>query len=311
MGLILNRHIRDSSLFRALSNSRLKWIAVALLIVLIDLTINLVLLALRPSMFLQIPPEPVNLALSSVSARAPTSTPYQPLSPTSTVLAPMVSASLEVVASPATSTPNPEPSHDFYSIDFHPGAASIKLLLYPPTAQVNHGQAIAITVNPSRNCPYEEGRACVRAFRTAAGGNVIFVSVHSGVDGEAEAYRRAIEGLGLNQAGFALRRIRNNMASLASAAVQIKQEERLVEGLQLAAAGRVPPRLIQDYFHNPVEQALAIAATANPELKDFVNPTGTILVFETCGWTVPGEAWAPGVTSVSSSVYIGVIQLAP
>jgi hypothetical protein len=115
----------------------------------------------------------------------------------------------------------------------------------------------------------------------------------------------------LNQAGFALRRIRNNMASLASAAVQIKQGEQLIGGLQLAAAGRVPPRLVQDYFQNPVEQALAIAATANPELKDFVNSAGSILVFETCGWTVPGEAWAPGVTSVSSSVYIGVIQLAP
>lgn len=305
MGLILNRRMRDSSVFRVFCDTRFKWIAVALLIVLIDLTINLVLLVLRPSMFLQIPPEPVDLALTPVSAHALTSTPYQPLSPTNTLLAP------EVVTSPVTSTPNPVPSHDFYSIDFHPGAAGIKLLLYPPTDQVNHNQSIAITVSPSRNCPYEGGRACVRAFRTAGGGNVIFVSVHSGVDGEAEAYRRAIEGLGVNQAGFSLKKIRNNMASLTGAAVQIKQGERLVGGLQLAAAGRVPPGLIQDYFHNPVEQALAIAATANPQLKDFVNPAGSILVFETCGWTVPGEAWAPGVTIVSSSVYIGVIQLAP
>jgi hypothetical protein len=115
----------------------------------------------------------------------------------------------------------------------------------------------------------------------------------------------------VNQAGFSLKKIHNNLASLAGAAVQIQQGERLVDGLQLAATGRVPPRLIQDYFHNPVEQALAIAATANPELEDFVNSAGTILVFETCGWAVPGEAWAPGVTSLSSSVYIGVIQLAP
>ena len=300
-----SRRMRETSLSPVLSNTILKWIAVALLIVLIVLAFNLVLFALRPSLFLQIPPEPLDLASISISAFTLTSTPYQPLSPTNP------SPALGYATTPVTSTPNPEPSFDFYRIDFHPGAEGIKLRITPPTDQVNHRQPIAITVNPSRNCPYQEGRACVRAYRTAGGGNVIFVSVHSGVDGEAEAYRRALEGLGLDQAGFSLKKIHNNLSSLAGAAVQIKQGERLVDGLQLAAAGRVPPRLIQDYFRNPVEKALSIAATANPELEEFVNSAGTILVFETCGWTVPGEAWAPGVTNVSSSVYIGVIQLTP
>jgi hypothetical protein len=73
----------------------------------------------------------------------------------------------------------------------------------------------------------------------------------------------------------------------------------------------VPARLLQQYFHSPVEQALSVAAEANPELAAFVNPAGPILVFETCGWMAPGEAWAPGVTSASGSVYVGVIELAP
>ncbi len=303
--LMLNRQRRIPSVLWTLSKTRLKWIAVALLIFLIVLTINLVLLSLWPNLFLQDPPERVDLASRPVSARSLTSTPYQPLSPTSTPLAP------GYAASPATRTPNSEPFHEFYSIDFHPGAAEIKLLLIPPTDQINHSRPIVITVNPSRKCPYEDGRACVKAFRTASGGNVIFVSVHSGVDGEAEAYRRAIEGLGVNQAGFSLKKIYTNLANLVGSAVLIKQGERSVDGLKLSAAGRVPPRLFQDYFNHPVEQALAIATKVNPELEDFVDPAGTILVFETCGWSVPGEAWAPGVTSVSSSVYIGVIQLAP
>lgn len=305
MGLIFKGRMQNFFVVQALSNNRRKWIAAALLILLIDLTINLALLALQPGLFLQIPPEPVDLSSNTVSARLLTSTPFQPLSATNSILAP------EVVTSPADSTPSPVPSHDFYSINFHPGAASIHLQLKPPTDQVNNHQPIVMTVNPGRNCPYEEGRACVRAFRTAAGGNVIFVSVHSGVDGEAEAYRRAIEGLGVNQAGFSLKKIRTNLASLTGAAVQIKQGEHLIIDLQLAATGRVPSRLVQDYFQNPVEQALSIAAKVNPQLEHFVNSEETILVFETCGWSVPGEAWAPGVTNVSSSVYIGVIQLAP
>jgi hypothetical protein len=276
-----------------------------LLIVLIISAVNLVLLALRPSLFLLIPPEPVDLAAIPVSARSLTSTPYQPLPPTSTALAPANTAL------PATSTPIPGPTFDFYSIAFDPGSAGIKLLIDLPSDQVNHSQPIVIAINPSRKCPYEDGRACVSAFRTTEGGNVIFVSVHSGVDGQAEAFRRAIEGLGVNRAGFSLKKIRSNLAEMAGAAVQIQQGERLIDGLQLAAVGRVPSKLIQDYFHNPVEQALVIAATVNPELENFANSSGTLLVFETCGWTVPGEAWAPGVTSFSSSVYIGVIQLAP
>lgn len=297
--------MRVSSLFQVLSDARLKWIAFALLVVLIVSVINLALLALRPSLFLLIPPEPVDLAAMPVSARSLTSTPYQPLPPTATALAP------GHTALPPTSTPFPGATYDFYNIAFHPGSSGIKLLIDPPNDQVNRSQPIVITINPSRKCPYEDGRACVSAFRTAKGGNVIFVSVHSGVGGQAEAFRRAIEGLGVNRAGFSLKKIRSNLAGIAGAAVQIQQGERLVDGLQLAAIGRVPPNLIQDYFHSPVEQALAIAATANPGLEDFTNSAGTFLVFETCGWTVPGEAWAPGVTSFSSSVYVGVIQLAP
>ena len=297
--------MRDSPLFNALLNSRFKWIAVALLVLLIDLLINLLLLAARPGLFLRLTPEPVEWSAAALSARASTSTPYQPLLPTLTQPAP------NGAYSPVRSIPLPGPSTDFYGIDFHPGAAGIKLILRPQTDQVNQGKPIVITVNPGRSCPYDEHRACVSTYGPSKGGNVIFVSVHSGVEGEAEAYRRAVEGLGVEQAGFSLKQIRSSLASLEGASVQIKQGERVVGGFRLAAAGRVPPRLIRDYFHNPLEQALALAATVNPNLQSYTNPAGPILVFETCGWVVPGEPWAPGVTSTTGSVYVGVIQLAP
>jgi hypothetical protein len=297
--------MRAPYIIQVSSDVRFKWIAVALLMVLIITALNLVLLSLHPGLFLLIPPEPVNPVSAPVSARSLTSTPYQPLPPTSTALA------SRMTAIPATRTPIPGPTYDFFNIAFDPGSADIKLLITPPTNQVNHRKPIVVAIHPSRKCPYETGRACVKAFRTEEGGNVIFVSVHSGVDGEAEAFRRAIEGLGVDRAGFSLKKIRSNLAGMAGATVQIKQEGRLIEGLQLAAVGRVPSKLVQEYFRSPVEQALSIAASVNPELQDFTHSSGTLLVFETCGWTVPGEAWAPGATSFSSSVYVSVIQLAP
>ena len=36
-----------------------------------------------------------------------------------------------------------------------------------------------------------------------------------------------------------------------------------------------------------------------------------LLVFETCGWKVTGEAWARGTTSTTASIYLGVIQKKP
>lgn len=292
-----------------LIKATIKWFPVATTTLLVFLLVNLVLLAVQPRLFLQIPTENLDLGATPVSAHALTSTPFQPLTPTRALSTPV-----DTILPPTETTvpPTPTPPYDFYGINFHPGAEAIKLGIKPGTALLNRNQPIVLTINPGRNCPYEEdGRACVRSFSTAGGGEVIFVSVHSGIAGGAEPFRRAVEGFGIDQAGYSLKQIRSNLTALTGAPVQLRQAERLVDGLQLAVVGRVPSRLVQMYFQNPVEQALSIAAGVAPELETFVNTSSPILVFETCGWTVPGEAWAPGVTSFSSSVYIAVIQLAP
>lgn len=289
--------------FLVLFVSRFRRMGVVLAIILLDVSINLALLAYRPGLFLKNTPEPVDLAPAPVSARSPSSTPYQPLHPTLAVLTP--------APMPATSTPVPPPSTDFYGIDFGARAARIKMLLQPHTDKVNHGKPIVIAVNPGDSCHYQDHRACIRAYRTDAGGNVIFISVHSGIGGEAETYRRAVEGIGLNRAAFSIKLIRSNLARLEGAPVKLIQGDRVLDGLALAAAARVPPALIRDYFHGPVEQAMALAATVNPSLEGYLNPDSPVLVFETCGWKLPGEPWAPGVSSTTGSVYVGVIQMAP
>jgi hypothetical protein len=54
-----------------------------------------------------------------------------------------------------------------------------------------------------------------------------------------------------------------------------------------------------------------MAADANPALAaalaEALAGHERLLVIETCGWRHPAEAWAPGVTDTSGSVYLVVI----
>ena len=313
-----------------LSTSRLKRVVTGLVVLLIFLLINLGLMAARPGLFLKITPEPVDISPVVVSARRLTTTPYQPLAPTLALSAPAAMeatvAQVQGYPAPGVATPVPGASTDFYGVDFSPGAGRIRIFLQPQNDQVNNGKPIVITVNPGRSCPYQDHRACVNAYRagnaagnaagdaagSAAGeaGNVILISVHSGIGGEAEAFRRAVEGMGVNRAGFSLKQIRSNLAWLEGATVRIQQGERAVEGLRLTRAARVPPGLIQEYFRSSAEQAMRLAASVDADLESYTHPDGPILVFETCGWKLAGEPWAPGVTNTTGSVYLGVIQIA-
>jgi hypothetical protein len=290
--------------FLALFGSRCQRLGLALAaIAALDLLVNLALFAASPGLFLAAPPEPAGLAAPPASARSPIRTPYLPLDPTHTAAA--------LAAAPTAASPTaPAPPTEFYGIDFGDHSARIKIYIYPQTEAVNRGKPIVIAVNPGIPCRYQDHRACVNAYRTGAGINVIYISVHSGVGGEAEAYRRAVEGSGVNRAAFSLKLIRSNLARLEGAPVKIAQGDVVIDGLALAAA-RVPPTRVKAYFDGSVEQALAFAARVDPDLETYLEPDSPVLVFETCGWKLPGEPWAPGVTSTSGSVYIGVIQLAP
>jgi hypothetical protein len=288
---------------RTFSFSGPQWARFLVTLIVLDALINLALLISNPALFLIPPKQQADASPAMVRTSLPTSTPFQPLHPTPTFAAPAFAVS-------ATPT-HPLPSTIFYGINFSPGAPRIKISIYPRSAKINRGRPIVIKVNPSSNCRFQDHLACISAFATEDGGNILFASVHSGIGGEAETYRRAVEGMGLDRAGFSLKLIRSNMASLEGASVEIKQGDQLLDGLVLTSTVRLPPPLLSEYFSVPAKQAFMLAASSSQHLERSPDPAGTALVFETCGWRLPGEAWAPGVTSTTGSVYLGLIQKSP
>jgi hypothetical protein len=197
----------------------------------------------------------------------------------------------------------------FYGVDFGKSDKWVHFYIYPRGERST--RPIVIAFLPGLTCNYGDHRACVQAYSTPNGGQVIHLSVHSGVEGEAEGFRRWIEGLGVNRAAFSPSQVQARLQALAGAEVVVLQGKKRLEGFTLAVTARIPPRWINAYFDYPLEEALTYAADLQPQLKPFVQTDSPLLIFETCGWRLPGEAWFKGVTSTSASVYLGLIQRKP
>lgn len=236
-----------------------------------------------------------------------TPTPFQPLAPTHPLdLSPTVTP--QPVVEQASST---EPPLNYYGIDFSNGEKRIRIKIIPKNRKINAGKPIIISFLPGEKCDYGDQHACINAYQTSSKSRTIFITTHSGIGGEAEEFRYAVEGMGFNRPSFSLARVHNNLSLLRNAEVIISQAGIEIKGLKLTAAGRVPASGIERYFSMPIEQALKTAASMDPALVKYVNPDQPQLVFETCGWKMPGEPWATGVTSTTGSVYLGVIQKEP
>jgi len=137
---------------------------------------------------------------------------------------------------------------------------------------------------------------------------VTFITIHSGVGGEGQAFRNAMEGTGINSAALTLKDIRANLKALDGAEVVIIQGKHRYEGFTLAVAARIPPKFMRAYFEAPIQETLFFASTIDDSLRAPARGSWPMLVFETCGWKVPGEPWARGVTNTTASIYLGVIQ---
>ena len=236
-----------------------------------------------------------------------TPTPFQPL-PATHQVPPILTATPQPVFVRITPAASPL---NFYGIDFSKTGKRIRIKIIPRDRHVNAGKPLIISFLPGEKCDYGDQHACVSAYQPDPESEVIFVTTHSGVGGEAEEFRYAVEGMGLNRSGFPLERVRANLRSLGGADVIISQAGVEIKGLQMVAAGRVPAAGINHYFSMSIDQALETAASMNLTLAEFVHPAQMELVFETCGWKMPEEPWAPGVTSTTGSVYLGVIQKRP
>jgi len=236
----------------------------------------------------------------------PTKTPFLPHRATATAFQPRPPTQMAFTPTPTAQTPN-----GFYALDLADPGHRVRILIFPPDRQVNGGKPIPISFIPGRSCAVGDNRGCVNTFQTEAGALATFVTVHSGVGGEGQAFRYALEGSGINSAGLALREVRANLKALEGAEVVIIQGKRRYEGFTLAVITRVPPRLVGAYFKAPVWNALRVASTVDQGLKAWVNADLPYLAFETCGWRMPGEPWSESVPDTAASVYIGVILKAP
>jgi hypothetical protein len=180
------------------------------------------------------------------------------------------------------------------------------VLRITPPGDLNAGNAIKIAFIPGADCEFGSGRACVSRHR---GGQVTLLTVHSGLGGEGEAFRSAVEGTGLDLAFFSSARIRHNMQALAGSPARIQSGGLGREDLSLAAVVRIPPARLEEYFGTPFDEALSAAAEDSPELQAALDSGGPLLIFEICGWQIPGEVMAPEVSPTTASIYLGVIKI--
>lgn len=268
--------------------------------------VNLVVFVIIPNYKPARAPDFPSPAYASSGSGVTTQTPYLPIQPTDTSQ-PIPDAILAT----STSTPLPKPRLEFDGIDFSQNNSWIMIRILPDSKQLNRGKPIVIKVLPGTSCYYGDHRACIGLLGETQQDKVIFVTVHSGVGGEAEAFRRSVEGLGPNRAAYSLDQIQANLSRLNGARVEITQGEHQIGGYQLVTTTRVPATMIKKYFKLPIAETIEYAATVNPVLGDYLTPDRPTIVFETCGWKLASEPWAPGVTSTTGSVYLGVIQKMP
>ncbi len=233
-----------------------------------------------------------------ISTGLPSPTPFQPVHPTAILL-------------PAQPTP-PAPvaawaGENFPGLALQAGQPVIHLRIKPDGGQVNRGEPIQLDFQLGTECQFGDGTACINTFQAPNSAPVSLVTIHSGVGGEAQPLRHALEGTGYNQAGLPLRQVMKNLRQLTGSPVRISQGGEQLDDLEIAAAVRLPAELVKEYLKTPASQVLEFAAQYAPELEAFINPAHPLLVIETCGWRMPGEALGNGLPDTSASIYILVI----
>ncbi|MDT8382193.1 MAG: hypothetical protein RQ728_08065, partial [Brevefilum sp.] len=77
--------------------------------------------------------------------------------------------------------------NNFISIDFQDGAAPITIVVDTNKSQNSVENPIKIKFLPGDHCIFGDGHGCVSEFSSSAGNKIVFVSVHSGMGGEADA----------------------------------------------------------------------------------------------------------------------------
>ncbi|TLN01880.1 hypothetical protein FDZ74_15565, partial [bacterium] len=217
-----------------------------------------------------------------------TPTPYLPLHPT---------------LIPEATQPVEQP-YLFHDIDFSPGAEEVTLRFWPADTAINRGRPIKVRFLPGSDCIFGDHNACVSHFTDTDNREIIWVSVHSGITGEGQELRHALEGTGINSAGLPIDQVLLNLNSLEETSITIQQGQKRVDVAQVASVIRVPAAQVNDYLSLPFDQALNFAVEDLPALKSQIPPGNALLVVETCGWRMPGEAGGGLVTGKTPSLFV-------
>lgn len=222
-----------------------------------------------------------------------TSTPFRPIPPTATH---------QPTATP-TPTPSPPPPQPILPLALLEQPPKIVLRI-GPVPSLNDDQPIRIAFVPGAECPFGNQRACLSLHRN---GTLSLLTIHSGVGGQGEAFRRAVEGSGLDSAGYSLSRIQSNLDRLQNVPVSLSSGDNLSKNLILLGVARIPPSEVEAYFSRPVDEALELVTRYNPALQPALDSGNPLLAFEICGWLVEGEGWSPGVSATTGSIYFGLL----
>lgn len=199
-----------------------------------------------------------------------------------------------------------EPENHFLDIDFKDGSKLVTIVIDPAIEQSHAKTPVKITFQPGDECVFGDGHACIYEFLGTAGNRIIMISVHSGLGGEAEEFRNLLEGTGINQGLFEPGQVLNNAQSLSGSKVKIKQAEKKMDGLVLAAVVRIPPENYKIYTSLPIEEALDYVVKITSLDPAILNKD--LFIIETCGWHLPGEMHVEGLSDTSNSVYLGFVS---
>lgn len=192
------------------------------------------------------------------------------------------------------------------AIDFSPTGSQITIMIEPNKEVFKSGKPVKISFLPGEHCTYGDGNACIYHFLLSNQSKVIFASVHSGLGGEGEPFRNLIEGTGLNQGLFTSNQVSKITQSLSESEVTVNQGNTEINGLALSIIARIPPASLETYLTLPIEQTLIYAmelGLLSPEIFD-----SNVLVIETCGWQLPGEAQNLDYPNTTQSIYLGIIH---
>ncbi len=227
----------------------------------------------------------------SAPPAAITATPFLPVPPTATLIG------VPVTASETASTPAPDLAIDhWWGLDFSVEAQPVRVGF-----DLNEPSPLAISFRTGWPCEYNDHRACAGIY-SAGSAPVLLLTVHSGLWGEAEPLRDHLEGMGINRAALPLEQIRQNLLDLRGLPVTLEQGEKVVSDLKVLAAVRITPDRLDRYFALQIPDALRLAAGLEPDFADALDDP--VLMIETCGWRHPDEAWLPGLSDTSASIYL-------